>query len=651
MMLGQLQDTVRSLSSDEPGRQVTALSVLDDIVSSGDVGDAKTRQITTVPELVPNLMALLRARISATGSISASGVAASQPAGLPPAAGAPPVPWPAMAASDDADDDESSQLVMLTNIISTVSHESPECAASFLAAGVVPLLLPILVSDGAAANGEIPDMEQQHALYALYNMARAASPATEPCDAIAAFPEALRTIVAIAAAAPSNTDCELLACFLLHTVASSGPQAAAAVATASVVQPLAALLMKRNGSQHALHAAASTLVHISEQAGLEAAGAVMRALVGQLRHASKRNLRLCAQTIGLCASSAYPATAAIAAGAVPAFAGWLSEGFNDCARAASNALLILLEYEPAVVTEQLLVAGAAAPLARMAARDPQGTGPQSYKSAALLSRAVQLATSKAQLSGTTTSGGWSGEQPPGTAAVADPIIGASGAAPGTLACLACGRQASEAALSELKLCGRCREAQYCSANCQRAHWPQHRQACRAAAAAQAAASSVAAAQVASSGAAAAPAAASVSAAPAAPASVASPDAPEAAAAIKAALTAAATSSAQLASDDQLVDNLSALPLSDAANSSSNQAALEADAAQAPSSAAPRPTARRGQQDSCQACGKRRGDPGVTKLQLCAGCKALRYCSPECQNADWPRHIADCSSTAADETAS
>lgn len=44
---------------------------------------------------------------------------------------------------------------------------------------------------------------------------------------------------------------------------------------------------------------------------------------------------------------------------------------------------------------------------------------------------------------------------------------------------------------------------------------------------------------------------------------------------------------------------------------------------------------------CAACGKRKGDAGVRKLRTCTGCRALKYCSTECQHAHWDAHKAAC----------
>lgn len=47
---------------------------------------------------------------------------------------------------------------------------------------------------------------------------------------------------------------------------------------------------------------------------------------------------------------------------------------------------------------------------------------------------------------------------------------------------------------------------------------------------------------------------------------------------------------------------------------------------------------------CSVCGKRAGDPGVDKTRLCGGCRAVRYCSYQCQKADWRAHKKACQAT-------
>jgi hypothetical protein len=39
------------------------------------------------------------------------------------------------------------------------------------------------------------------------------------------------------------------------------------------------------------------------------------------------------------------------------------------------------------------------------------------------------------------------------------------------------------------------------------------------------------------------------------------------------------------------------------------------------------------------CGKQHSEQH--KLQLCAGCQSVRYCSKECQQAHWRQHRKDC----------
>ena len=42
--------------------------------------------------------------------------------------------------------------------------------------------------------------------------------------------------------------------------------------------------------------------------------------------------------------------------------------------------------------------------------------------------------------------------------------------------------------------------------------------------------------------------------------------------------------------------------------------------------------------TCAHCGKH-GD--TQTIRLCTGCKAIRYCSRDCQKGDWSRHNAAC----------
>ena len=43
--------------------------------------------------------------------------------------------------------------------------------------------------------------------------------------------------------------------------------------------------------------------------------------------------------------------------------------------------------------------------------------------------------------------------------------------------------------------------------------------------------------------------------------------------------------------------------------------------------------------ACEGCDKKEG-PGVT-LQTCGRCRSVRYCSSDCQQADWTHHKAAC----------
>jgi hypothetical protein len=63
---------------------------------------------------------------------------------------------------------------------------------------------------------------------------------------------------------------------------------------------------------------------------------------------------------------------------------------------------------------------------------------------------------------------------------ATPAVAAPRPAPAAQACSGCGR-APDAGAGAFNLCGGCRVASYCSAECQRAQWPAHKAACKAAA--------------------------------------------------------------------------------------------------------------------------------------------------------------------------
>lgn len=55
---------------------------------------------------------------------------------------------------------------------------------------------------------------------------------------------------------------------------------------------------------------------------------------------------------------------------------------------------------------------------------------------------------------------------------------------------------------------------------------------------------------------------------------------------------------------------------------------------------PLPTDSMDDANKCELCGGKTGDSG-SKLKKCK-CKQVRYCSPECQRADWQRHKVNCS---------
>ena len=48
---------------------------------------------------------------------------------------------------------------------------------------------------------------------------------------------------------------------------------------------------------------------------------------------------------------------------------------------------------------------------------------------------------------------------------------------------------------------------------------------------------------------------------------------------------------------------------------------------------------------CAACGA--ADCGGVRLRACDACDAVRYCSRECQRADWPVHVHACKILATD----
>jgi hypothetical protein len=45
----------------------------------------------------------------------------------------------------------------------------------------------------------------------------------------------------------------------------------------------------------------------------------------------------------------------------------------------------------------------------------------------------------------------------------------------------------------------------------------------------------------------------------------------------------------------------------------------------------------GKKDLCQKCGQ----PGKPKLLVCSRCRGVKYCSAQCQKADWKMHKSAC----------
>lgn len=52
-------------------------------------------------------------------------------------------------------------------------------------------------------------------------------------------------------------------------------------------------------------------------------------------------------------------------------------------------------------------------------------------------------------------------------------------------------------------------------------------------------------------------------------------------------------------------------------------------------------------ESCVQCGTTAEATPNKKLMVCGGCKASRYCSPQCQKSHWKQHKAKCSQLKAD----
>ena len=325
-------------------------------------------------------------------------------------------------------------------LLGFTAASSPEHAASILAAGAIPALVPLL------SNGTGRETEAAATALSIL-ICRCRIEASAAIVAAGGLTAVVQTLGSHIAGLQNN------AAQMLRGMAFSH---GAAVAAAGAIPPLVAIL-RSSGSSASLRSEAAWAIaklafeaDADTSAALVAGGAVPPFVAMLSSGAEEAQHAAAAMLCNLCCNGDPSCAAVVAAGAVPVLAACLSSPNETVVWNAAAALAHVAAFDEAAVVG----AGASEAAQQALARCQESVAQQA------LSALLEVLSLPPD------------EKPAESAAPAAAPAPSRPATPRVCAAPGCG------ATRGLRRCGGCTAVRYCSAACSRAHWRAHKAECR-----------------------------------------------------------------------------------------------------------------------------------------------------------------------------